>query len=108
MKEANRDSDLGRLEVSEQYKTRIQRKVKRKSLVEIPGSIWKVDPEEYACKIWKWWKPRVDTFPFHALALRLVVLVQLSSFFVERVFSRLKMSNDVCGDNMKEDMNKIR
>ena len=71
-------------------------------------SDWKVDPGEYACTIWEWWKPRVDTFPFHALTLRLVVLVQLSNFFVERVFSRLKMRRDVCGDNMKEDMNEIR
>ena len=71
-------------------------------------SDWKVDPGEYACTIWEWWKPRVGTFPFHALALRLVVLAQLSSCFVERVFSRLKMRRDVCGDNMKEDMNEIR
>ena len=71
-------------------------------------SDWKVDPGECACTIWEWWKPIVGTFPFHALALRLVVLAQLSSCFVERVFLRLKMRRDVCGDNMKEDMNEIR
>ena len=86
----------------------MQRKIKRKSLEDIPTSDWKVDPGEYACKIGEWWKPRVDVSPFHVLALRLVVLTQLSSCSVERIFSRLKMIRDLCGDNMKEDTNERR
>ena len=46
----------------------------------------------------------------HYLALRLVVLIQLSSCSVERVFSRLKHIRDVVGDNMNmlEDIWEIR
>ena len=59
-------------------------------------------------KFGKWWKPRVDTFSFYTLVLRIVVLAQLSNYFIERVFSRLKLIRNVCGDNMKEDMSEIR
>lgn len=45
------ENDLGKLEVSEQYKARTQRKIKRKSLEEIPGSDWKIGPRAYVCKI---------------------------------------------------------
>ena len=38
----------------------------------------------------------------------MVVLTQTSSCSVERVFSRLKMVRDACGDNMYEDMLEVR
>jgi len=37
-----------------------------------------------------------------------VVLSQLSSCSVERVFSRLQLINERCGDNLFEDMLEIR
>ena len=45
---------------------------------------------------------------FFAKAIRVVVLTQLSSCAVERVFSQLKLIRDTCGDNMMEDMLEIR
>ena len=47
-------------------------------------------------------------FPCFALALRLVVLCQLSSCSVARVLSRLKLIQDVCGHNLYEDHLEMR
>ena len=71
-------------------------------------SDWKKDDGEYACSIWKWWRPRVEYFPCFSLALRLVVLTQLSSCFVERVFSCLKLIKNPCGGGMLEDHLEMR
>ena len=45
---------------------------------------WRHVPGEYAQRIWEWLNPRVNMFRVHALAIRLVVLTQLSNFSVER------------------------
>lgn len=42
------------------------------------------------------------------MALRLIVLAQLSSCSVERVFSKLEKIRQVTGDNLKEDMCEVR
>ena len=42
------------------------------------------------------------------MALRLIVLAQLSSCSVERVFSKLEKIHQVTGDNLKEDMCEVR
>jgi hypothetical protein len=56
---------------------------------------WENDPSEKARRFWEWWVTRAnDTtkfFNFWSTALRLVVLVQPSSAFVERVFSQIKL-----------------
>ena len=44
----------------------------------------------------------------HALALRLVVLTQLSSCSVERVFSSKLENIRICGENLFDDMTEIR
>ena len=49
-----------------------------------------------------------DKYPFHGLAIRLVVLAQLSSCSVERVFSALDRIRQVTGENIKADMMEIR
>ena len=49
-----------------------------------------------------------DDFKYFRHALILVVLTQISSCYVERVFSQLKLVRDACGDNMLEDMVEIR
>lgn len=41
-------------------------------------------------------------------AIRLVVLTQTSSCFIERVFSKLKLIRDAVGDNMLENITEIR
>ena len=49
------------------------------------------------------------SYPMYYLALCLIVLIQLSSCSVERVFSRLKHIRDAIGDNMLEsDISEIR
>ena len=74
-----------------------------------PRSIGKMTPVN-AERIWQWWKPatRRSKFPFHALALRLIVLTQLSSCSVERVFSKLEGIRKVCGEKLCDDMAEIR
>ena len=47
---------------------------------------------EKATRIWEFWKSivvRDDQFPAFSVALRLIVLIQVSSCAVERVFSQL-------------------
>ena len=61
----------------------------------------------------EWWRKRIHEtknpkLKFFARAVRAVVLTQLSSCAVERVFSQLKLIRDACGDNMMEDMLEIR
>ena len=86
----------------------MQRRIKRKKLNKDSVVDWKLDDGEYACRIWEWWRARITNFPCFALALRLVVLAQLSSCSVERVFSRLKLIQDICGGGMYEDMLEMR
>ncbi len=109
VKEAKRDHDLGRIPASKEYKTRLQERIRRKQEPaegeEIP---WNEDAGEYSERIWQWWKARRDKFPVHALALRLVVLAQLSSCSVERVFSKLKIIRERCGENLYDDMCEVR
>ena len=69
---------------------------------------WKTDDGEYSCRIWEWWKSRVNKFPYFSRALRLVVLSQLSSCSVERVFSRLQLIEQICGGGMLEDHLEMR
>ena len=74
---------------------------------------WKKHPGERASRIWEWWRKRIHEtknpkLKFFARAVRAVVLTQLSSCAVERVFSQLKLIHDACGDNMMEDMLEIR
>ena len=51
---------------------------------------------------------KVKDIPCHALALRLVDLLQLSSCSVERVLSHIKLIRDRYGDALYEDMLEIR
>ena len=51
---------------------------------------------------------RFNEFPCHALALILVVLVQLSGCSVDRVFSCVKLIHDRRGDALYGDMLEIR
>lgn len=65
---------------------------------------WKEDAGEYATRIWKWWKGRKDKFRANGLAVRLAVLVQLSSCSVERVFSQLELIRRRFGEHMLDDL----
>ena len=69
---------------------------------------WKNDAGEYAQRIRKWWKPRKDKYPFHGVDICLIVIAQLSSCSVQRVFSNLEKIRKVTGENLKEEMCKIR
>ena len=108
---ANKMFDWESIKPSKQYETRLDRKIKRKKLDKDHVFDWKVDPGETACRIFEWWKVRftdMTMFPCFRIALRLVVLSQMSSCSVERVFSQLKLIRDACGESMMEDMTEIR
>ena len=49
------------------------------------------------------WKTNIK-YPLHGVAIRLIVLAQLSSCSVERVFSVLERIRQVTGEHVKEDM----
>ena len=104
VEEAKRDHDLDRIIPSKAFKTRMEKRVKRNKLGDDHGLTWEDDDGEYASHIWAWKKPRVDTFPYHACALRLIVLTQLSSCSAERVFSCLTLIKEICGHKLLEDM----
>ena len=108
VKEAKRDHDLERIQGNKQYHTRLQKRMKRYKILNEDDMDWKNDAGEYARRIWEWWRTRVDEFPCHAFAIRLVVLSQLSSCSVERVFSRLSLIRERCSDSSFEDMTEIR
>ena len=109
VKEAKRDHDLDRIPASRQYQTRLQKRIRRKKLpTHGTEADWKKDAGEYAQRIWQWWKPRKDKYPYHGLAIRLVVLLQLSSCSVERVFSKLEAIRVRTSCNLKEDMTEVR
>ena len=97
-----------------QYKSRSQRRAKKKSLDgEIIVEDWKQDVGEKASRIWEWWRVRIyeaknTKLEYFAMAVRVVVLTQLSSCAIERIFSQLKLIVDSCGENMFEDMLEIR
>ena len=55
------------------------------------GKDWKVCPLEVARRVWEWWKLHRAKTIYLQTAVRLVVLVQVSSCSVERVFSRLRL-----------------
>jgi hypothetical protein len=73
---------------------------------------WKDDPGERARRIWLWWTPRLETyqstFKHFAIVLRIIVLNQVSSAGVERVFSQLNYIVRVCGSSMLEDTAAMR
>ena len=101
--------------ISKQFQTRSQKRAKRQKLNDETSmeQDWRNDPGEKACCIWEWWRVRVYEVPnpkltYFALGLRLIVLTQVSSCAIERVFSQLKLIRDTCGDNMLEDMLEIR
>ena len=110
-KHANKAFDWESIKPSKQYETRLDRRIKRKKLDKDHVFDWKRDAGEKACRIFEWWKLRfTDTTMFicFRFALRLVVLSQMSSCSVERVFSQLKLIRETCGENMMEDMTEIR
>ena len=99
---------MDRIPSSKQYETRLQKRILRKGLDKDAEYDWKLDAGEYAQHIWHWWKPMKDKYPFHGVAICLIVLAQLSSCSVERVFLVLERIRQVMGEHVKEDMMEIR
>ena len=61
------------------------------------------DPREKARRIWEWWPIHREKFVYFKTAVRLVVLVQVSSAPVERVFSRLRLIVETSQQNTLHD-----
>jgi hypothetical protein len=52
---------------------------------------WKASPLEVARHVWEWWRLHRAKHFYLQTAVRLIMLVQVSSCSVERVFSRLRL-----------------
>ena len=63
VEEANKDHNLYLIEPSKLFKTRMEKRRKRKKLYENVVLDWKMDDGEYACRIWEWWRSRMTKFP---------------------------------------------
>ena len=75
----------------------------KKSFREDDAVSWETSPAEKARRIFEWWKIRVSVFKYWPTALRLVVLVQPSSAFVERAFSQIKLIIEQVGESGLEE-----
>jgi hypothetical protein len=51
---------------------------------------WKSDGAKVARQVWEWWKAKGGRFTYFKEAVRLDVLVQVSSASIEHVFLQLK------------------
>ena len=74
---------------------------------------WKKDVNERARRIYNYWRMimnenRGDDIPRFCEALRLVVLVQASSAFVERIFSQLTFIRRIVGDRIEQETLELR
>ena len=73
---------------------------------------WKDDIGERGRRIYEWWKTamesRADVIPYFYKAVRLIVLTQVSSAAVERVFSQLTFIRRIVGDSIAGDMLQLR
>ena len=109
---ANMAFEWDTIETCKQFQTRMQKRKKRYKLEANDILDCRDDPGERARMIWEWWRVRLlsDTniFPAFRKCLHLVVLSQTSSCAIERVFSRLKMIRDTCGESTYENMAEIR
>ena len=70
-----------------------------------PPKTWEDDLKESARRIMVWWKAAHNAGRFlpWTKAVRIVALVQMSSTFVERVYSQAKLVRESCGDVMLRD-----
>ena len=64
---------------------------------------WEDDPIEVARRRWEWWRAKRGKFTYFSKAARLVVLVQVSSAAVERIFSQVKYILEQIGDSALEE-----
>ena len=69
------------------------------------GHTWMDDTNEKAHRIWELWRAKAkrDNLQYFGMTARIVVLVQMSSASVERVFSQVKLIVNSIGENALED-----
>ena len=48
--------------------------IKQKNLPKDTVLVWEKDVVEYSQRIWKWWKELKDKYPYHGVAICLIVL----------------------------------
>ena len=73
---------------------------------------WKRDMGERSRRIYDWWRMLLNeksgSLPKFEKAVKLLALVQVSSAFVERVFSQLAFIRRAIGDVASRDMMELR
>ena len=57
VEEANHDHDLDKIKPSRTFKSRMEKRIRRKKLDKNTVLDWKLDDGEYSCRIWEWWRP---------------------------------------------------
>ena len=66
------------------------------------------DIGERSRRVWEWWRvilnEKSGSLPAFEKAVRLLVVVQISSAFVERVFSQITFIRRVVGDSTSRDV----
>ena len=100
--------DWGEFKKSRLFETSLEKR--RRIMGDAVDDDWKNDAGKKATRIWGWWQSIVideSIFPCFLSALRLVVILQVSSCTVERVFSQMKYALDFCG-NVYEDHLEVR
>ena len=93
---------------AEKYDKALREKNIRIGCVDPLIESWRDDPIEKARRIWEWWRIHHSKFVFFSKAVRLVVLVQVSSCAVERVFSQVKYILECIGDSGSKDNIEVR
>ena len=107
---ALREERLKKIEAAEKKSNVHVPRMKKNPTRVVEPRDWTDDPSEKSRRIWERWRLYRDlsTFQYFKVAVRIVVLVQVSSASVERVFSQLVQITNACGDGLLRDMLQLR
>jgi len=72
------------------------------------GKPWQQGTSEKCRRVWEWWRIHRHNLTFFQVAVRLVVLIQVSSAAVERIFSQLKHILDTTQQHALHDAIELR
>ena len=85
---------------------------KEDTSVLLANADWKKDMGERSRRVYDWWQMLLNeksgSLPKFEKAVKLLALVQVSSAFVERVFSQLTFIRRAIGDSASRDVMELR
>ena len=90
----------------------VQAVAKEDTTLLIDNSDWKKDMGERSRRVYDWWRmllnEKLGGIPAFKKAVKLLACVQVSSAFVERVFSQLAFIRRAVGDSTSRDVLELR